>query len=433
MVDSITARYFYFHSDDEKEIRNFWQAFGKSNGIDVKSAYSGIPSTLQGHGLIEISHIEKENNQLFLRLFKNTVIVIGISKNTAKDPASTLEDTEYQDFPGMEKCFGGAVFVTSDKKIENISSRVGMSYTQIKTNVGALYQFEEKEGFKKHMYVLLNPVTDSKEIEHMLTHHFPPFDFSIHRLHIERDYFKNQRHWIIQEKQDIDKTVGDILHKRIVGETLNPENIGTLESEIDTLSDRFAKLVNDGHLVRKSITALEEGISAVSSYLEKFGSLNKGESLKILEDSIKLKETLEEDNRSITFAIKNTKTAMDTVRTNVDLLRSRENIMLQEEAISFQVAAGVLAFIIIFYYSLTSWLHIIGEHRFDLIPPTVRFFTIFFFTLFAVILTHFVGISFKNKWKLNNGMILSGLAMFGVFIYVIYLSIQTGQAPAPHL
>ncbi|MFQ5801128.1 MAG: hypothetical protein ACE5HH_05360, partial [Candidatus Hydrothermarchaeales archaeon] len=282
---------------------------------------------------------------------------------------------------------------------------------------------------KEHDYVL-TPPTNPEELEHFLTLHFPLFDFAIHRLHIERDYFKNQRTWIMNEKAEIDKTVGDILHKRIVGETLNPENIELLEKEIDTLSSKYGILANDGHHIRKARTVVEDDLEAVHDHLREFGNLPPEGELRILEDSIDLKNKLLADEISISYSIKNTKTAIDTVRANVDLLRSRENIFLQEEAVSFQVAAGVLEFIIIFYYSLTSWLHLLGDERFKSIPTPVRFISIFLFASFSVALTHFVGKSYREKWKLNKGMIISVAALLAVFLYIVYLSIQTGNLHA---
>jgi hypothetical protein len=150
---------------------------------------------------------------------------------------------------------------------------------------------------------------------------------------MERDYFQNQQKWILNEKAEIDKSLGEILHKRIVGETLDPKFIGMLEKDIDALSSKYGILVNDGHLVRKARTSLKEDIGLVYSHLTEFAKV-PAEGLDILKRSIELEKKLEEAETSISFAIKNTKTAIDTVRTHVDLIRSRENIFLQEEAIS---------------------------------------------------------------------------------------------------
>ncbi len=236
----------------------------------------------------------------------------------------------------------------------------------------------------------------------------------------------------MNEKEEIDKSIGDLLHKSIVGETLNPRYIKTLEGDIDLLSSKYAILVNDGHLLRKARTTLEDDIDMVQARLNEFGKI-PSEGLEIIKGSMDLNESLKESEISIGYAIKNTKTAIDIVRTSVELLRSRENIFLQEEAISFEAAAGVLGFIIIFYYSLTSWLHILGEVRFEIIPPVTRFLTIFLFTSSAVLLTHFLGESYKKKWRINKGMVISIAALIAVFIYIVFLSIQTGTLNAAEI
>ncbi len=357
-------------------------------------------------------------------LYKKSIIISGLL-SIKVGPGSLIKKLSLRDKAWMDSVIGGATILIKERgDAEKLSSELSLSYSVIETNSGKLFQMEEREREREHVY-LFKPVKDLQKAKHFLEFHFPIFDFSIHKLHMERDYFKNQRTWIIKEKGEIDKTVGDLLHMRIVGETLNPEYIESLEKAIDTISTEYAILVNDGHQIRKARTTLEEDIEEVYRHLEVFGSPPE-EGLKILGDSMKLKEKLMEDETSISYAIKNTKTAMDTVRTTVDLLRSRENIFLQEEAISFQVAAGVLEFIIIFYYSIASWEHLIGTERLDFIPPPVRFISVFLFATFSVVMTHFVGVSYKQGWKLNLGMVISGAAMLLVFIYIVMISIETG-------
>lgn len=425
------ARFFYFHVDNREEIKKIWEELAKKSGIKLKEKDAGdlITTSIQSHGLTTVATLDSEKARLSMSLYKNIVIISALFF-TSGNPREVAEKISFKDLPGMNITIGGATLLIAEEGgVQEMAEELGAGYNKIETTIGALYQFEEKEGHKEHVYVL-TPPTDPEELEHFLTLHFPPFDFAIHRLHIERDYFKNQRTWIMNEKVEIDKTVGDILHKRIVGESLNPENIEILEKEIDTLSSKYGILVNDGHLIRKARTVIDEDIEAVYDHLKEFGHSPPEEELKILTPSIELKKKLQADETSISYAIKNTKTAIDTVRTNVDLLRSRENVFLQEEAISFQVAAGFIEFIIVYYYSLASWSHLLGVERFESIPAPTRFISILLFTSFAVVFTHFVGKSYKENWKLNIGMVISGAAILAVFLYVVYLSLQTGMLPS---
>ncbi len=419
------GRFLYFHVDDSEEVKKAWRELGSIIGIktsekDTKISTASVPE----HGLTTIASLKKGGSTLSMFLYKKSIIISGLL-SIKVGPGSLIKKLSLRDKAWMDSVIGGATILIKERgDAEKLSSELSLSYSVIETNSGKLFQMEEREREREHVY-LFKPVKDLQKAKHFLEFHFPIFDFSIHKLHMERDYFKNQRTWIIKEKGEIDKTVGDLLHMRIVGETLNPEYIESLEKAIDTISTEYAILVNDGHQIRKARTTLEEDIEEVYRHLEVFGSPPE-EGLKILGDSMKLKEKLMEDETSISYAIKNTKTAMDTVRTTVDLLRSRENIFLQEEAISFQVAAGVLEFIIIFYYSIASWEHLIGTERLDFIPPPVRFISVFLFATFSVVMTHFVGVSYKQGWKLNLGMVISGAAMLLVFIYIVMISIETG-------
>ncbi|RMF91038.1 MAG: hypothetical protein D6733_02320 [Methanobacteriota archaeon] len=423
------ARYFYFHVENSEEIKRLWKTLGERSGVEVKPEDTSkiVKEAFQSHGTTRIAGARGRDVELSILLYRN-IVILSAFFYSSEGYRKLQERVAQKELPGTDVSIGGAtVRIVKGKEAASEIKEVGRGYGQIETALGQLYQFEEEPGHKDHLY-LLQLKARPEELEHFLTLHFPVFDFSIHKLHMERDYFRNQRKWIVKEKAEIDKTIGDILHKRIVGETLNPQFIEALEKEIDILSTKYAILVNDGHLIRKARTVLERDTLEVHRNLEGFGRSPEG-GLSILRETEGLIKTLKEDETSISYAIKNTKTAIDTVRTNVDLLRSRENILLQEKGVSYQVAAAVLEFIIIFYYSIASWEHLIGAHRMELIPPTLRFISIFLFTTLAVVLTHYVGESYREGWKLNNGMIITGALLLAAFIYITYLSIQTGRLP----
>ena len=418
------AVYFYFHKDNGSEIKELWTGLAEKAGMEIgdTDAVELVNERFNSQGLTNIKTLQGVGATIHIWLHKSIVVVSGISTDRgAWADLSSLPCAGY--------AIGWArVFIGDESGRDSLESKFGKRYSLLETDFGRLCQFEEKKGNRVHIYYLMHR-DGSAAVEHFLTLDFPLFDFAIHKLHMERDYFKNQQKWILNEKAEIDKEIGELLHKSIVGETLNPEYIGSLEKDIDTLSSKYAILVNDGHLIRKARTTLEEEVGHVQSRLRGFGAVPDS-GLDITRDTAELIDKLREAETSISFAIKNTKTAIDTVRTSVELLRSRENIFLQEEAISFQVAAGVLEFIIIFYYSIASWDYIIGVERFDTIPPYIRFLTIFVFAALSVILTHFIGISFKEKWKLNRGLILSAAALLGMFAYIVFLSIQTAALHA---
>jgi hypothetical protein len=421
------AGFFYFHKDNNKEVKGLWRGLAQRFGVDIgeKDAIDLQKESFNSHGLTDIKTIKRPRAWLSISLYRNIVIVSVIFFQSD-------ELADFKGLPGVDSSIGTArVIIGEEGEVKAFEEEFGKGYTRVETKSGLLCQFEEKEGKREHFYFLI-PAKEVVGIEHFLTLDFPLFDFEIHKLHMERDYFKNQHKWIMKEKEEIDKSIGELLHKSIVGETLNPIYIETLEGDIDLLSSKYAILVNDGHLVRQGRTTLEDDIEMVQARLNEFGKI-PSVGLEIIRGSIDLTDSLKEAEISISYAIKNTKTAIDTVRTSVELLRSRENIFLQEEAISFQVAAGVLEFIIIFYYSLTSWLHIIGEARFEIISPTTKFITVFLFASSAVVLTHFVGESFKKKWRLNKGMVISSAALIAVFIYIVFLSIQTAQLHAAEI
>ncbi|NOZ76499.1 MAG: hypothetical protein GXO65_02230 [Euryarchaeota archaeon] len=428
----IGARYFYFHMDDDEPLKEFWK--GISGRVGIKGQGDDQPgrATLDGarkHRPTAITTGTGDGTRLSMLHYKNVVIVLASFAPSGRD---VMDELGQADIPGRDRAVGESVLIIAPGQGgEAAAGELGTITDRIETRAGHLFLLAEKEGHKEHAYVLAFS-GDSGALARLLSHQLPVFDFTVHKVHAERDYFRNQRKWAMEEKHDIDKKVGEILHKRIVGKSLNPENIELLEKEIETLSSKYAILVNDVQIIKKSRTVLEEDLRWAMARLRELGEPEGGEDLSILKDSEELKDRLDEDISSLNYSIQNTKTAIDTVRTNVELLRSRETILLQKEAISIQVAAGFVEFLIVFYYSLASWGYLLGHPRFDAVPVGIRFTGILLFSISAVVFTHFLGKALKDRKRVNRGMVISGAAIAIVFLGIVYVSFLPWTGPTPH-
>lgn len=425
-----TARYFYFHVDEGEAAKEFWKGLAHRCGVVIegKEVEGAVKERVHGYEVTTIARASSEMARLAMSLHGKVIIVSGLFYTSGE---GGLAEERLREVAGGEAAMGESlVLITGEGSGGEAARELGTIYDELETSAGTLYFLEERDGERRHVYLLsLSGTTEA--LEHLLALHFPIFDFAIHRLHTERDYFKNQRVWVMEEKADIDRTVGEILHRRMVGKTLNPENIEHLEREIDTLSSKYAILVNDAHLIKKAATLLEEDMEEVKGHLRTCSGDREGE-YRVLEDSMELKRRLEADMVSLSYSIQNTKTAIDTVRANVDLLRSRETFLLQEEAISLQVAAGFVEFLIVFYYSLASWSYLLGHQRFEAVPVAIRFTSILVFSLSSVAFTHFLGKALKDKRRVNRGMALAGTAILITFLYIVSVSFLPWAGATPH-
>jgi hypothetical protein len=251
----------------------------------------------------------------------------------------------------------------------------------------------------------------------------PEVDSYIKKLDKTAKYFSHQRQTIIKERLKVDKDVGAILHEQVVAGngSYDPEK---LEEEIAILSRMFGLLATDSQLVRQAAEQLEKDMYRLDHALSPIrvsGSAKDeiSEHLSTRFDSEFAKARAESDN--LDFSRQNAQAAIEVVRTQVDLLRAGEeaalqaqtkeildrSLLLQEERLAIQVAAGFLEFVLIFYYTLKSWEGIAGHEVFDHIPPLLRLTVICGVAAGATLGTHSLAKAIQNK-KFNKSI---GLAI----------------------
>lgn len=250
----------------------------------------------------------------------------------------------------------------------------------------------------------------------------PEADSYIKKLNKTAKYFAHQRQTIIKERLKVDKDVGAILHEQVVSGngSYEPEK---LEEEIASLSRMFGVLATDSQLVRQAAEQIEKDIHrleyALSPILISDGA--RDEISQHLTNRYKAEHAnarIESDN--LDFSRQSAQAAIEVVRTQVDLLRAGEeaalqaqtkkildrSLLLQEERMALQVAAGFIEFVLVFYYTLKSWEGIAGHEAFEHVPPLLRLFTVAFVSASVTLATHELARTIKHR-RLTKGVVLA--------------------------
>lgn len=259
---------------------------------------------------------------------------------------------------------------------------------------------------------------------------FPQVDSLIKKLKRSSAYFEEQRNAIIGERTEIDRQVGSLLHRQVVtgGGELMAEQ---LEEQIARLSKMYGMLATDSLLVRQAADRLERDLNQLKRAFDIFFTKADGEDaeggegegmrhyyLNLFGGELVATHT---ELKDLNFSRENAQAAIEVVRTQVELLRAGEeaaiqgqtkellsrSLLLQQERLALQVAAGFVEFVLVFYYVLKSWEGIAGQSQVEHIPPLVRLVVIGSMAASAAVGTHFLARSLHQRsWK-NPGLLVS--------------------------
>ena len=195
------------------------------------------------------------------------------------------------------------------------------------------------------------------------------------------------------------------------------------EAEINDLSKLFEKLVNHGITLKSSEETLTRELREVKRFIANREFKPGRDTIRQkIKPYLELKEAIDREYRLVENAIQNIRAAIQVVQTKVGLIRSSETIALQkdmrrlqEEGISLQMAASFIEFVIVFYYGLGVW-KILADDVFHYIPASIVFIIISSFALSVTALTHFIGKSRMQNWKISKGLIMSAVAVISIWI-----------------
>ena len=278
--------------------------------------------------------------------------------------------------------------------------------------------------------------------EAMVTDLFPELDSRLQELARAASYFRQQRESIMDERADIERKVGALLHKQVQATSDNKPHTGELESRINSLSRMFGLLATNSLMARQADTRLGHDLGLLQLNLARLMNGRPGSRDEIGEHLLSRYsnelDAVRAVARDLDYSRQNAEAAIDVVRTQVELLRAQEEaviqeqtkgllkqiLRLQEEGLALQVAAGLIEFVLIFYYVLLSWEHIIGSVAAEHLSPFMRMLPILGIATGAALGTHFLARSIKNKTWRNPGLWVTGALLLFSLIMLIIISVS---------
>jgi len=278
--------------------------------------------------------------------------------------------------------------------------------------------FLEADNPYKRYYVL-----DEEEKSALIKKWLPTVDMVLYRLQREIAFYSEQKEIFIKTRDELEKKSGEVLFKK------GGKELKELEMDIEKVSSIYGVLANYRLLMREAESRIETLIEELEKSLEGVVPLNEGFirefHLKRARDFILLLKKIHED---FALSLSNARSAIEVIKTRVELARGREsvglqekitslmrqNVLLQEESLSVAIAASFVEFFIVLYYGLNVWKTLSGEEAFHSIPLSLKSGLIVLLSLLVVIGTHKSAKAIKeNRY---GGILPWALALVGVIV-----------------
>lgn len=456
MNSYVFAQYFYFVSEDEESIQGTWNHLVTACRAERTVSKEPLSALAETGTPTLLNYCVSDRVHLYFYAFENyniiEIIFAAGSPETIKDwegDRKFIEEKSGEISSFLESAIGSASLLigrgTKERflsQLQGLSPAIQVRPTDLK--VGTLYRLEETAPEWAHSYALLQRAEEAagrEELADFLTRDFPATDLSFFRLRRETDYFREQQKTLTKERTEFDKEVSAVLHKEVVLTKIKPSEIEALESDIGTLSRIYGLLASSRITVKQAHGTLDQDLRRTGRLIEDLlapEARDKDLVVHYLPAFKRYLSPLALEDELFKQSLDNAKAAIDVVQTRVGLIRSGEslllqretkglldqNILLQEEAISLQVAASFIEFVVVFFYTLEAW-KALAEDRIRQVPVFGQFGLVFAFAFSVVLATHFSAQALRRKKKLSFKLLLAillALAVIGLMAGVTVLS-----------
>ena len=396
-----SAYLIYFTQDAWNEIEEVWNLFSNTTcNIDLKNNQTNIRS-LCGTSF----SFQNKKSEIALYAYRDTIVVCLFSES----PDTRLFEESLKKLK-ITPIARSSLTIGKIMKIEDKSDTISLEKGELKLHAGETNNYVYSTSLKK-------------DLKEFITTTFIRLDIALHRISKFSTLFKRQMDQISDERVEIDKNVGQTLHKGITKDIPSEERLMYQEMRINDLSKMFEKLVNHGISLKNSEEILTRELREIEEFIvSKEFKPGRDTIRKKIRPFLELKEAINREYRLVENSVQNIRAAIQVVQTKVGLIRSSETVTLQrdmkrlqEEGISLQMAASFIEFVIVFYYGLGVW-KILADDVFHYIPAWIVFVVISCFALSVTAFTHFIGKSRMQNWKISRALIISAVLMISIWI-----------------
>lgn len=414
-------RYYYLMADEPEKSEQLSQALTQAGFL---SEYK--PQKARG-----LSHLQYSTMSI-------QVAEIMDAGDTWTDALNLLEECEKAAGVGRDLLGKITVLGSSNNPWENV---LNMAHGLCPYR--DLIQFNAREGVLArldwkwphgHAYYLYATDSPGPAVRRFLQAGLPILEASLIRLNMVNNLCRDRKSVVDRERQEIESRLSHVLHTQLVANQGTAKEADELEDQIKELSSAYGILAGDYSLISEMAVKLQTLIDDVMQNI-------KGQ--RLLDISAETMDTMLHPYRSRVIQLKqsvedlkvsreNHQAAINVVRSRIDIMMSRENIetqarikdlmelntSIQQQSLTFQVAAGIIEFIVLAYYSHSLWKSL-AHNAYAVIPPWLQGIVVVLFSYATVVFTHLVAEHRQGHEHVKKKLLIYGLLLAAILVVVI--------------
>ncbi|MEN6391747.1 MAG: hypothetical protein ABFD04_15140 [Syntrophomonas sp.] len=413
-------RYYYFLEDDLPRVEQFTEILN-SNDFAPHSA---------------VFDPGRWHNRL---LYGNMIVLVAaISDETGWEASQTqLENWESQARVKSDLLARVTVLLDSSDSFDSSleAARRLCPYRDIipfGTRQGQLARLDWKWPRGQAYYLYNDPVPG--KAANFFSSGLPLLEAALIRLNLVSNLYRDRHATVDKERQEMDKQLSHILHTQLVSDKAPLKEADELEAQIQELAASYGILAGDYSTLSEAASKIQELIKAVTQHVrtQTFLKLEPELLTTILQPYQERLRQLQKSQEDLDSSRENHRAAIDVVRSRIDIMMSRENIETQErikdlmeintavqkQSLIFQVAAGIIEFIVLAYYSHSLWKALV-HNAYALIPPWLQFIVVLLFSYNTVQVTHLVAEYRQGDHHVKGKLIAYGISLALILTIII--------------
>lgn len=282
---------------------------------------------------------------------------------------------------------------------------------------------------KGRAFYLLRQEDTLPALDRFLGSSLPLLEGTLIRLNMISRLNRERNRLVLKEKLECDQRLSGILHSQLVSTQISEQNVEQLEEQVQSLSLSYGLVAGDYSVITEGSSNMNGLIGDVKGQVKEESFLTTGEEFLeiILRPYNSIMGALHRTEEELRLSRENHQAAIDVVRSRIDLMLSRENFRtqarikdlmelntsIQQQSLTFQVAAGIIEFIVLAYYSHSLWKNL-AHAAYDLVPPWLQFVVVLLFSFNTVYCTHLIA-----EFKQGDTHVRKKMLLFSLFLFLL--------------
>ncbi len=290
------------------------------------------------------------------------------------------------------------------------------------------------------VYYACQPDSYDRKTARLLGYALPLIEARYIETRMTSNLLRDRCSIIERERAELEQNLSKILYGNLVKGGSGIKEVEELEEQIQELSLAYGMIAGNSNIISQGRCRLENSLKSLVDGLSQAPSLKLDRDmidtisrpfLKRLDAMSNLIDMLRESRDGHQAAI-------DVVRSRIDIMNSRANIVTQEkirdlmelntsiqkQSLAFQFAAGLIEFIVLAYYSHSLWKNL-AHNAYENVPSILQFIVVISFSGLTTYITHIVAEYLQGHTQLKKKILLAGIPLLILLLFVFLGTILT--------